>query len=161
MNVSIGNWYKVSNQVFELILSYLANPSWKIIYVFYKYSGVMVENVVHHTIRSIVQELLWFPAMGKIWVLQWNSTCRLLQFSLLCFYIHWKWLTKKIVVNFIYQHAITQWLSQIFGCFLCWSGNFCCFTATFGDFLKYSGYSSQIPWIFDVFNSSSRPCCIL
>ena len=93
----------------------------------------MVENVVHWTMWYIVQELLGFPAMGRKFLFVLKITLVGYIGCVCCVSVLLKIATKNFTW-FLYQHAITQRLSRRFGGLLCWSGNFCHFTATFDDF---------------------------
>ena len=171
MIVSIRNWYKVLNQVLKLIIKLPGQ------YHTEKNTFISINtnngrkcgppnNIIY--CAGILHE---FPALGK------NFTCtaqeRLVIYKscpLLCLCITKK-LLQKIVINFSIS---VQWHSDCpenLGISYADLVNFAISLLLWVIFPEYLGYSlpcqgldhdsSQIWWIFGVFGSSSRLCCIL
>ena len=69
MNASIGNWYKVLNQVLELIIKLPGQYQLKIIHVFYKINE-MVEKWSTRQYDTLCRNLHVFPAMERKFYVQ-------------------------------------------------------------------------------------------
>ena len=165
MIVSTVNWYRVLNQVFELIFSYLDNIIWKIIHVFY------ITNVLQWWIYDSPDNTMYCAGICMNFLL-WKKNYSML--SSTSPYIAEKALWKFLInlINFWLISISRQWHSNCpedseISC--ADVANLAISLLLLGYFPKYLGY--LFPWwgtlvqirqIFIIFHiESSGPCCIL